>query len=69
MGLSVEPKPIDDEGSHDNHVMSHDASRGLGSSSSVGMATTPTATDNGKHWCTGCIINRIQFSRSTERAY
>lgn len=49
MGLSVEPKPTDDEGSHDDHMMSHDASRGPGSSSSVGMATTITAADNGKH--------------------
>jgi len=47
MGLSVEPKPTDDEGLNDDHVMSHD--KGPGSSSSVGMATTPTATDNGMH--------------------
>ena len=48
MGLSVEPKPMDNEGSHDDHVMSHDASRGAGSSSSVAMALSPTTTDNGK---------------------
>jgi len=45
MGLSVEPKPIGDEGSHDDHVMSHEVA---GSNSNVVTATTPSATDNGK---------------------